>query len=294
MGKITYLNDIFKKQNNKIESQNNLLENLKEEQKEAKKEDNENYTFLINNYENICKKVSSGLLSDEEFSLFYKKLTDCMAKSDYKGDKLYILLLFYNMFRVYNKNLLLLDSNDIYCSISSVMQFIDEFGIENLDKTLDFVFNKNIFNELKDICPDEKELIIRMIDIIELYLYDIKNPPSYHALFVVEELKEQKTYVDDSIHLISVDNLFKKLKENVFGLASLFITSKNEKLIQKGKNMLGKIDVIGFKLNSLSKNLQDECVSCMVENFNNNIPIEDKINIIFSKIETSYDLNKKL
>ena len=294
MGKITYINDIFK---NKIEiedKQNKLLETLNEERKEAKIEDKKNYLFLINNYENMIKKLSSGYLNNDEFEIFYSKLTYCMSKSEYKGDKLYILLLFYNMFRIYNKKLLSLESSDIYCSISSVMAFIDEFGIENLDKTLDFVFNKNIFNELKELCLDEKELRIRMIDVIDLYLDDIKNPPSCHALFVIEELKNSKTYVDDSIHLITIDSSFEKLKLNVTMLASLFIDSKNEEMIQRGKNMLGKIDMIGFKLKSLSKELQDECCAYMTEVFNNNVPLENKIWLIFDKIDNCYDLNKKL
>ena len=113
-------------------------------------------------------------------------------------------------------------------------------------------------------------------------------------MFVIEELKHCKTYVDDSIHLITVDSLFEKLKTNVTMLASLFIDSKNEETIQRGKNMLGKIDMIDFKLKSLSKELQDECCAYMTEVFNNNVPLENKIWLIFDKIDNCYDLNKKL
>ena len=133
-----------------------------------------------------------------------------------------------------------------------------------------------------------------MIDVIDLYLEDKENLPSCHALFVIEELKHCKTYVDDSIHLITIDSLFEKLQLNATFLASLFIDSKDKKIKENGKIIFSKIDMMGFKLKSMSKELQDECCVYMTEVFNNNIPLENKIWLIFDKIDNCYDLNKKL
>lgn len=254
--------------------------------KVIRKDDISNYSYLIKNYENQSKKLKSGYLSDNEILIFYKKLTNAMSKQNDRGNKLYVMLLFYNIFKNYDVRILELDDNDISLCIDTLLSFVDEEHISKIEKSLDFVFNKKIFKELKSLSNDEKHLFYNMVDIVDMYSESPNFSSSYHALYIIEDIKETKV---NDIYVVNVQNVSKKVMENAYVLAAL-INETNE---LKAEHLISAANMLEFKLNNLNDDEKDECCYYIEDLFNQNIPLETKLNMIYDKVEELYNNKKK-
>lgn len=162
-----------------------------------------NYSLLIKDYEYVTRLIKQ--LPKEEFEIFFDKFTYCMSKQINAGNKLYSMLLFYNLYKNYRISFFDMEIGDISLIINTLLFFIDEQKIDLLDKSISFAFNKPIFNELKSI-SNGNELLDNMIDITDNYLNCPKFSSCYYALYKIDELKKEIIYKDN-------DNIEEKLKK---------------------------------------------------------------------------------
>lgn len=162
-----------------------------------------NYSLLIKDYEYVTKLIKQ--LSKEELSEFYEKLTYCMSNQISNGNKFYSMLLFYNLYKNYRKNFFDMEKYDISLIIDTLLFFVYEEDINLLDKSISFIFNKPIFNDLKDI--SNNNLLYNMIDIVDSYISCPKLSSCYYALYKIDELKKETIYKDN-------DNIEEKIKNN--------------------------------------------------------------------------------
>lgn len=282
MAKVINFVDFKKKfkDEEKLKEIQDTYANAKENYTISVEDNKNNYNFLVNNYENIYKRLKNGCLNIEEFNLFYKKLCECISLCNDKGEILYEMLLFYNLFRLYDEDLLKKDSTDIHTLISGLIAF-DDVNIKLLDKALDFCFCSDKFNILKEISNDKKDLENNIIDVIDLYLDDLnkKNMPSiYHANYIIEELDNRK-YIDNEDVILDVNKIYNILNRqfelfvNVAKLNNSTYYDDMISIIQDGlNNYYGKYAALSSenKLNFISytSSILNKSGTSLLEKFN--------------------------
>lgn len=291
MGNVININDRLRNNLKKDIFINNVNNDFEKDLASPK---NDNYKFLIENYEKVTRKLQRNYLSKDKFDLFYEKLTGCMARSYDRGDKFLTILLFYKLFDLYKLKLLEKSVSVIHVMISVLTIYNEEEVISDFDKALDFMFVDDITKKINELYDVDKELFHFMIEVIESYIENPNIPTACHALFYMEGEKIDKVYSDNEapeLYIPNIKNMCKKVIEQIEGIITLYETQNATKIINDYANRLSMFEL---KISEIPEEERENCFYFINSILNeNDISIFDKVDIIFNEVDRLYELSHK-
>lgn len=235
--------------------ENKLKKDLEVEKETIESDENKNnFIFLIDNFNSINSYLKKGFATPKELQLITNKLNFILNEEDYSLSRIYIVLCFYNAYRIYKDKFLELPSSYVELITSLHISFEESYDIRKLDHISDFVFNKNIMEELENITLDNRELLNRCESIVDEYLNgDITAPVDYWAKKEIEFLKESKEINDKhgpgffGYGIRTAEFIQKRLDEQLENMSFVFapdkyfsIKSDIEMIVYKIRNMSEK------------------------------------------------------
>lgn len=241
-----------------VQKVENLLEtDLKNERGEI--EDNENHNnfmFLMNNFRNINDFFKKGFVTPEELQLIQDKLYLILKDEDYSLSRIYIILCFYNAYRIYNKKFIMLSANDVVLITNLFVSFEQCYDVKTLDGISNFIFDEQIMGELKNVTSNSTELFRRCESIVDAFLNDdISAPVEYYAKQEIKLLKAatelEANYGPGFLGygIRTPKFIQKRLEEQLNKMA--FMLSDETYL-----GLKSDVDMLEFKINNMTKKAQ--------------------------------------
>lgn len=189
--------------------------------------------------------------------------------------RIYIVLCFYNAYRIYKDRFLSLPEEYMKLITSLFVSFEQSYDITRLDNISDFIFDQNIMESLKNITSENKELFHRCEDIIDEYLNsDIPASVSYYAKEEIKFLESSKEESENhgpgflGYGIRTPEFIQKRLSEQLENMSFIF-----EKDNEKYFSIQSDIDMLPFKIKNMNENCKKSFYS-----FVNKIDIDKNIN----------------
>lgn len=246
-----------------------------------------NYSYLLSNYININTSFFDE--NDEQVSNFSNLVIKTLEDFNDAPAKVWAILFSYNLYRLYGNKLLTLTSVEISLLVSLYMVFEESYLLPMLDKISDFIFNKELLQELYNMNMSKKNLVHFITNAVESYLEEgiIANiPVSYYLKDELRIRRENMLSVKEEIKLDSIENIYAYLKEQTEPLAAIMIDSKDSNIIERGNKLLSDLNMFEFKINNMSSNHYDICIKSINAIIcNQNKSLLDKLELIFNIVD---------
>lgn len=281
--KVTQIEELFdelyKKERKNIEDDENL----------------DNFNFLLENFKKMNMDIKNGHVTPKELQLISNKLYSMLKKEDFAISRIYIILCFYNAYRIYGYKFLELSIEDSELITSLFISFEENYNIKKLDSISNFVFNKDLMNELRSFEQNETMLLHTCESIIEMFIEEneIKAPVEYYVKEEIENKKEAKEINENhgpgflGYGIITPDFLQNRLSENLENM--LIIMTPN-----KYFSLKSKIDMLTFKIENIGEENKKQFFKA-VRNINDNDDFRphEKLEMILNYLDTLYDVISK-
>lgn len=268
-------------------------------QKERKDiEENENlnnFNFLLKNFKKINIDIKNGHVTPKELQLINNKLYSMLEKEEFAISRIYIILCFYNAYRIYNKKFLELSANDSELITSLLAFFEQENDVKTLDNISDFIFDEDLIKNLRELVQNEKMLLNKCVSIVEMYIEEneIKAPVEYYAKEELEYTKEARELNEKhgpgflGYGIITTDFLQNRLSENLENMAVVMTPDKYFSL-------KSKIDMLKYKVENISNESKKSFFEA-VRNISDNDDFgpHEKLELILNYLDTLYDITSK-
>lgn len=246
-----------------------------------------NYSYLLSNYININTSFLDE--NDEQVSNFSNLVIKTLEDFNDAPAKVWAILFSYNLYRLYGNKLLTLTSVEISLLVSLYMVFEESYLLPMLDKISDFIFNKELLQELYNMNMSKKDLVHFITNAVESYLEEgiIANiPVSYYLKDELRIRRENMLSVKEEIKLDSIENIYAYLKRQTEPLAAIMIDSKDSNIIERGNKLLSDLNIFEFKMNNISSNHYDICIKSINAIIcNQNKSLLDKLELIFNIVD---------
>lgn len=246
-----------------------------------------NYSYLLSNYININTSFLDE--NDEQVSNFSNLVIKTLEDFNDASAKVWAILFSYNLYRLYGNKLLTLTSVEISLLVSLYMVFEESYLLPMLDKISDFIFNKELLQELYNMNMSKKDLVHFITNAVESYLEEgiIANiPVSYYLKDELRIRRENMLSVKEEIKLDSIENIYAYLKRQTEPLAAIMIDSKDSNIIERGNKLLSDLNIFEFKMNNISSNHYDICIKSINAIIcNQNKSLLDKLELIFNIVD---------
>lgn len=158
MNKVIDFNSKRNEFNKNKESNINLISDVQKKYKESLRNEidyirenanKSNFDFLSDNYNNINKQITDGVIDTKTVKVLVEKLNKLYFVVD-NNDISFIsgTLFFYNLYRLYGNEIFNLEEETINALIETYMLFEEEYDIHKLDGICDFIFEKKLEKRL--------------------------------------------------------------------------------------------------------------------------------------------------
>lgn len=261
----------------------------------------ENYVFLISNY-TLLNNSFSNLSKDENVTKFINLVFEMLSDFPNADQKVYAILFSYNLYRIYGNKLIDLTAKDISILISLYMTFEQSYPVKNLDKMSDFIFNKELKNEMYSYDIEKRKLVHLLEVAIDDYFYvGIKNkiPVTYFVKKQVSDYRKSLITVVKKLKLNTPEEIYDYMYNEVSILAGLLISTQEYENVVKGEKLNSSLNSMVLKMRQMKPEDLETCTEFINNMINkSNLGLLDKTEKIFKFIdvlapEKMYSRNKK-
>ena len=252
-----------------------------------------NLEFLINNYEKINEQFKSGIRSNKSLLLFIDRL-NTIFKNVRSYETPIFLLVYYNLYRIYEDELFKLSNDDILLAINVCFEYAKDNSIAKSDDLIDSFFKyKDRIEKLVDIASKQEyeysrtnDFMNNYLDAYDLYVSTSKNVSMRYYLddIILERTEMEDTHEDEKLTFQSVyDNLYDWY---------CFYSS-----VEKELNSLDeKMSKFGMKLDTISHNEEYsekilDTIQLILSNKNDNMM--EKLKKVLNLIDTVFNMVKE-
>lgn len=262
----------------------------------------ENYVFLISNY-TLLNNSFSNLSKDENVTKFINLVFEMLSDFPNADQKVYAILFSYNLYRIYGNKLIDLTAKDISILISLYMTFEQSYPVKNLDKMSDFIFNKELKNEMYSYDIEKRKLVHLLEVAIDDYFYvGIKNkiPVTYFVKKQVSDYRKSLITVVKKLKLNTPEEIYDYMYNEVSILAGLLISTQEYENVVKGEKLNSSLNSMVLKMRQMKPEDLETCTEFINNMINkSNLGLLDKTEKIFKFIdvlapEKMYSRNKKI
>lgn len=267
-----------------------LKENIEKELEIIKEQVNKkNFNFLIDNFNMINNNLKLGNVNPKELQLISDKLHLVLNDVDDSLELIYIVLCFYNAYRIYNERFLRLPDRYIKLITNLFISFEQDYDIKKLNNISNFVFNKEIMDELKKISLDDMNMFYTCESFIEAYMSDdIFAPVEYYAkkeIEIIKNLREEEDNYEPSFlgyGIRTPEFIQERLNNQLERMPLIFKT--DEYLKTKSD-----IDMLVYKIKNINKQDQNNFLSFVEKTSSDDtLNPKEKIKIILNYIDSLY------
>ncbi len=275
-----------------------------------------NLEFLINNYEKINEQFKSGIRSNKSLLLFIDRL-NTIFKNVRSYETPIFLLVYYNLYRIYEDELFKLSNDDILLAINVCFEYAKDNSIAKSDDLIDSFFKyKDRIEKLVDIASKQEyeysrtnDFMNNYLDAYDLYVSTSRNVSMRYYLddIILERTEMEDTHEDEKLTFQSVyDNLYgwycfcsSSVRKNIENskIKNKLIDLNEIKSVEKELNSLDeKMSKFGMKLDTISHNEEYsektlDTIQLILSNKNDNMI--EKLKKVLNLVDTVFNMVKE-
>lgn len=251
-----------------------------------------NYSYLIKNYNRLNKYFS--MVKNDDINRFIKLNFSVTENFEDLPEKVLAILYLYNLYKLYGDKLEVLTLTDISVLISIYMSYDDDYTVEKMDKIIDFVFDRDLMNEIYELNLSIKEVTHLLENAIDMYLDEhMKSIKSY----IKEEIaakKENLKRIDEKRVLNTPYDIYHFLKSQVDSISMYLISTQNEDLEQKGYEYISNLNMVIYKMKNMPSDNLNKCIKCINDIASKkDLNLIEKLDLIFGTLDIYNSLSDK-